>query len=113
MPPGLEAASSGTEIPADVHPFRTVAAGGEYSVDAAVAKCEEYLTNKEELYGQLWQPAGLAGLLDVNMQFDVVPLGANQPTKVGARAILLGWPMFADGVPTLPGSSSAMSWGRH
>ena len=61
------------------------------------AMCE--LCDAQFSHSKLWRPAGLARVLDVNTQFDVVVPGANQPTKVGARAILLGWPKFADGIP--------------
>ena len=58
------------------------------------AMCE--LCNAQISHSKLWRPAGLASVLDVNVQFDIVPPGANQPTKVDARAIPLGWPMLTD-----------------
>ena len=61
------------------------------------AMCE--LCDAQISHSKLWRPAGLVGVLDVNVQFDIVMPGASRPTKVGARAILLGWPMFADGIP--------------
>ena len=50
-------------------------------------------------HSKLLRPASIAGVKDVNVQFDIVQPGVINPTKVGARAIILGWPMFADGIP--------------
>ena len=61
------------------------------------AMCE--LCDAQISHSKLWRPAGLVGVLDVNVRFDIVMPGASQAEKVGARAILLGWPMFADGIP--------------
>ena len=64
-----------------------------------------YLSSMSELaesqiaQSKLWQPAGIVGIKDLNVEFDVIAQGKSTVTKVGARSIILGWPNYGDGIP--------------
>ena len=59
--------------------------------------CE--LCDEQIVHNKLWIPNGIAGIKDVNIDLEITLPGADGPTTIAARAVLLQWVPFAPGIP--------------